>query len=149
MEGYPIGCDSTGLSHSQNHVVVRHGGRAGFKRVYPIDACKGGGVIKECEDVPVQIMVAPVPDAFFMEEARLLHEEGIGYWCDHDLDRDILTFFDDTAAFACIDGINPLKASTSSVTDNDVVLGMRETRRIAPDRVTLQDYDSRNALRES
>ncbi|MGE0784918.1 MAG: type VI secretion system Vgr family protein [Sandaracinaceae bacterium] len=72
---------------------------------------------------------------------RLLHEEGISYFVQHDIDAEKVVFFDDDGAFTSPEAYEGPVQFAPEEQEGDAVATLREVRRVASDKVMLRDYD--------
>lgn len=72
---------------------------------------------------------------------RLLHEEGIGYVIHHDIDQDVVRFFDDNAVFEAIDGDASLPCVEEPGEEGAQAVHLTIRATATHDQVMLRDYD--------
>ncbi len=73
--------------------------------------------------------------------ARLVAEEGIGFFVRNGESAEELVFFDDGGAFTNLDGVSVLVDRDGTALAVDTVTELRDRRRGASDAVVLRDYD--------
>jgi type VI secretion system secreted protein VgrG len=79
--------------------------------------------------------------------SRLLAEEGIAWFVEHETGTDIVVFADSAAAYAAIAGDAPLPfAHDGGLAGAECVLDVRMTRATVRDAVRLRDYDFEHPL---
>lgn len=103
------------------------------------------GLPDDCYEMSVTGTYEPLPYVTQLEESdldfvhRLLFREGIGYFVTQDLDLEKVVFFDDDSAFVPTAYADPVPVQSAQVVDS--IATLRETRRLASDKVMLRDYD--------
>ena len=75
--------------------------------------------------------------------SRLLEEEGIAYWFEHERDGHTLVLGDAPSSFPALpgDGRLPFRREEGAVGDEEHVFALRRNLRVVPAKATLRDFD--------
>lgn len=74
---------------------------------------------------------------------RLLAEEGVSYWFEHEEDRHALRIGDATGGFAALEGVLPYREGADGAVEEECVFELRRSDGVVPGKAAVRDFDFR------